>query len=142
MSDQKVEIQEAIHAGERALSALETVKKSVKSARNFGIWDMLGGGFISGMMKHSRLDDAQRNMELAKSELQRFNNELHDVNMNYNVTISFEGFTRFADYFFDGLFVDFIVQDKIAQSYEEVENIIRQVKAAVDNLYQMQRQLQ
>lgn len=142
MSDQKVEIQEAIHAGENALNVLETVKKSIKSARNFGFWDTLGGGFISGMMKHSRLNEAQRNMELAQTELQRFNNELHDVNLFYNVTISFDGFTQFADYFFDGLFVDLIVQDKIERSYEAVNNVINQVKAAIDNLYQLQGQLQ
>lgn len=142
MSDQKVEIQEAINAGESALHALGEVEKSIKSAERFSVWDMLGGGLISTMMKHSRLDEAQRNMDLAKLELQRFNNELCDVNMNYDVTISFEGFTQFADYFFDGLIVDFIVQDKIEKSKTAIRNVIDQVQAALNRLYQMQGQLQ
>ena len=54
----KREIQEAIVAGQRALTALNDVEGSLKTAQGMGIWDILGGGFISGMLKHSNLDKA------------------------------------------------------------------------------------
>ena len=139
MSDQRIEIQEAIDAGNRALAALNRVDGSISTARGLGVWDILGGGFISGMMKHAKLDDAQRDMELAQRELERFNRELQDVNTYYNVSIRFDGFSRFADYFLDGLLVDFIVQDKIAKTQTEVRNIINQVQDTLDNLYRCQR---
>jgi hypothetical protein len=37
-------------------------------ARSFGVWDLLGGGFISSMMKHSKMDEAQRCMERAGND--------------------------------------------------------------------------
>ena len=35
--------------------------------------------------------------------------------------VSIDGFMRFADYFFDGFFVDWMVLDRIQQSTEQVK---------------------
>lgn len=42
------EIDEAIFAGQRAYQAICEAESHLSSARGFGIWDMLGGGFVSG----------------------------------------------------------------------------------------------
>ena len=54
----KREMQEAVQAGERALQSLYAARDKLGSARNWGIFDMLGGGFISDFVKHSKMNDA------------------------------------------------------------------------------------
>ena len=44
------ELQEAIHAADDALYHLESARKCLQSAGNWGVLDLLGGGFISGMI--------------------------------------------------------------------------------------------
>jgi len=45
----KIELQEAIDAADRALEDLERAKKSLGSAKGWGLFDMFAGGFISRM---------------------------------------------------------------------------------------------
>ena len=54
----KNEIYEAIQAGERALTCLGRAQERLNSARNWGILDLFGGGFITDMVKHSRMNAA------------------------------------------------------------------------------------
>ena len=80
--EQLREVEEAIFAGQRAYQAICEAESHLSSARGFGIWDMLGGGFVSGLLKHSQMDDAQRCVNQASMELQRFQKELSDLNMS------------------------------------------------------------
>ena len=63
------ETQEAISAGERALSSLRNAQNELSSAKNWGLFDMLGGGFVSTLVKHGKMDNAKRYMEQAKYDL-------------------------------------------------------------------------
>lgn len=73
------EIDEAIRAGERALDSLREAKNQLNSARNWGIYDMIGGGLISSMIKHSKIDQANEWMDQANRDLRCFAKELRDV---------------------------------------------------------------
>ncbi|MDL2301915.1 hypothetical protein LJC58_06135 [Lachnospiraceae bacterium OttesenSCG-928-D06] len=134
MYNREKEIREAIDAGNRALYSLEAAKNDLSSAKALGIWDMFGGGFISGMMKRSKMNDAQEHMEQAKYNLQNFSRELQDVNMACNLHIEVGDFLSFADVFFDGLVVDWLVQNRIKKSKEQVEEAIRHVHRIMDQL--------
>mgnify|MGYP004493954005 CR=1 FL=1 len=68
MKDRNTEIREAIDAGNRAMDALDEALGHLKTARGLGIWDMLGGGFFSSFLKHSKMDDAQRAKQYAQQE--------------------------------------------------------------------------
>jgi len=132
------EIVEAIEAAKDALSSLERVETQLGSARNWGIWDMLGGGFISSMVKHSKLDAAQQEMEYAKSALRRLQRELMDVDNIPDVNIQVGDFMRLADVFFDGLIVDWLVQSKINEARSQVENAKQNVTQILNQLYRLQ----
>ena len=92
----------------------------LKTARGLGVWDMLGGGFLSSLLKHSKMDDAQQAMQYAQQELQDFSRELADVQMYVDVQVNFDGLTRFVDMFCDSFFVDWMVQDQIVRAQENV----------------------
>ena len=131
------EVNEAVVAGETAIRSLQAAREKLDSARNWGILDILSGhkgGLISGFIKHSRVNAAQSCINQAKSDLMRFENELRDVqDMNYlNVEIS--GFLTFADFFFDGLLADLLVQSKIADARAKVDDAINRVQNIVYRL--------
>lgn len=132
--DLEKEKQEAIDAGYRALRSLNKAKENLNSAGNWGIVDMLGGGFFTTMMKRSKMDQAQSNMDQAKYDLQNFSKELRDVSMNCDLNIEVGGFLSFADYFFDGFFVDWMVQEKIDRAKDQVSEAIRQVERVMGQL--------
>lgn len=128
------ETREAINAGTEAESSLASAVESLKSASNWGTWDLLGGGFITTAIKHSRLDDAKASATRAQSALHHFKRELSDVGENLVETIDLGGFSAFADYFFDGLIVDWIVQSKISAALSRAEDVHRKVETVVFKL--------
>ena len=135
--DIEKEKREAIEAGRRALNSLRTAKENLNSAKNWGLVDMFGGGFFTTLLKHSKMDQAKRNMEQAKYDLRSFSRELNDVNMACNLNINTGDFLSFADYFFDGFVVDWVVQDRINNAKRQVEEAIRRTESIVNQLQRM-----
>lgn len=124
----KREMKEAMNAGEQALRSLREAREKLGSAKNWGIFDMLGGGFITDLVKRSKMDDAAGLMEQAKYDLQVFQRELKDVHIPVDMRMEISGFLSFADFFFDGLVADYLVQNKIAEAQEQVEDAICHVE--------------
>ena len=130
----KREINEAIVAGERALQSLKSAQEKLNSAGNWGVWDMLGGGFISTMMKQSKMSEAQNHMEDAKYYLKVFQKELSDVNVISDLKMEIGSFLSFADFFFDGFVADYLVQSKISDAKTQVAEAIFRVEELLKEL--------
>lgn len=88
------EMKEAMDAEECALSSLRMVQEKLKSASTWGWCDILGGGFFATMIKHSKMEDAQRFMESAKTDLKRFQKELKDVNIPLDLRMEVGSFQK------------------------------------------------
>ncbi|EET62910.1 hypothetical protein BRYFOR_05261 [Marvinbryantia formatexigens DSM 14469] len=131
------EIQEAVRAGEKALQSLYRAQEKLNSARNWGIFDLLGGGFFTDMMKHSRMNDAKVLMEDARADLLIFQRELRDVHVPTELRMEVGSFLTFADFFFDGLVADYLVQSKIAEAREQVNDAILQVERLLYSLREL-----
>lgn len=110
------EVEEAIWAGNGLLTSLEGVIESLESAERWGVWDILGGDLLSTAVKHSRIDDARTEIDKVQADMSRFKRELADVQQAFDLRIDIGGFDTFADFFFDGLIVDWVVQSKIEDS--------------------------
>lgn len=95
---------------------------------------MLGGGLISDLIKHSKMEEASKSMEEAKYHLQRFRKELSDVNGNFNLQLNVGGFLSFADFFFDGFVADYLVQSKISEARRQVDDAIAKVSRILEDL--------
>ena len=132
--DFEKEKRDVIRAGERALASLKEAQNNLNSAENFGIWDMVGGGFVSTMAKHSKMNRAKENMEKARYDLRDFCRELKDVNIVGHLDIETGDFLDFADYCFDGILVDWMVQDKINQASRQVEEAICRVEGILKQI--------
>lgn len=130
----KQEIKEAMDAGERALSSLRMAEDKLKSAGNWGLFDMFGGGLFSTIMKRSRMSEAQSCMESAKADLRRFQKELKDVDIPLDLRMEIGSFLSFADFFFDGFVADYLVQTKISDAREQVSDAIFRVEQIMKDL--------
>ena len=137
---QKQEIKEAISAGYSARSTADRILSELEDADGWNTWDMFGGGgIITHMAKHSHLDEAQDLVSDLQSKLRRFKTELADIQITANMQVNVDGFLRFADYFFDGLFADWAVGDKISQSMNSVSSTKSQISRTLDKLNSMEQ---
>lgn len=132
--DFEKEKKEAMEAGNRALHSLREAQTNLDSARNWGLWDMFGGGTITSLIKSSRMDRAKQNMEQAKYDLRSFSKELNDVSMVSNLNIETGDVLSFADWFFDNFFVDWMVQDRINKARDQVRDAIWKVENVMREL--------
>lgn len=140
LESQKKEIREAIAAGNIAMGTADSVLSELEDADGWNTWDMLGGGgIITHMAKHSHLDEAQEKVEQLQGKLRRFKTELADIDIHADMQVSIDGFLRFADYFFDGLFADWAVGDKISESQSSVQKVKGQISSALSKLERMEK---
>ena len=141
LDNQKRELDEAMEAGEAASALTEDVLNSLSSAESWGTFDILGGGIIADAMKYSDLDEAQMLIENLQDQLRRFKTELADVTIDSEMNVKIDGFLQFADYFFDNLFTDWAVMDKIRNSRLQVENTGDQIQSVMKKLSEMKDQV-
>lgn len=132
--DYRREVNEALFAGREALDCLNEAKSLLNSAGNWGILDILGGGFLTTMIKRSKMKDADAVMQQARSALRRFQKELMDVETIPDFHIETGDFLSFADYFFDGFLADMFVQSRINDAKRQVDNAIRKVEYIMNQL--------
>lgn len=128
------EKEEAIAAGTKALQSLKRAQEQLNSARNWGIYDIIGGGFISSMIKHGKMDKAQMYMEEARYDLKKFSKELQDVDQLCTADIGSNDFLRFADWFFDGFVSDILMQSRINEARKQVDEAIMAVEFSLKRL--------
>lgn len=132
---QNTELEEAIQAGQTSLEALSKVTKSLNSASGWGALDILGGGLIVTAVKHSRINDAQKELKHAQGSLQRFQHELADVQLSDTIDIT--KISTAADFLLDGLLFDIIVQSQISTAQKRTRQTIDQVKLLIESLQKM-----
>ena len=132
--DFEKEKREAIEAGESALRSLREAKHELNKARGWGIYDIVNGGLLTTLIKHSKINKAEHLVNEAKWELSKFAKELQDVENVTGGNFGIGDFATFADFFFDGMLADFYVQSKINRARAQVDEAIRRVESVLMEL--------
>lgn len=125
------EIEEAENIGNRLHVEILSAESSLGSAKNWGIFDIAGGDFISSLAKHSSIDEAQVKIKRVSNLLSSFNKELGDVSIQ---NISFSSGTIAFDVWFDNIFTDFSVQSEINKTLDKIINLKGKVEKVLHNL--------
>ncbi|MHC0036660.1 hypothetical protein [Pseudoneobacillus sp. C159] len=128
------ELKEAIDAGNLVKAALREALKSLESAGSWGTFDMFGGGTISGIKKHQHIHEAEGSLHRAQTRMRQFQKELLDLNEHAYIEIEISEMLKFADFFFDGFIVDFMVQNKINRAITQTENQYGKINKILLNL--------
>lgn len=136
------ELDEALEAADYALDSLRKAESDLDTASSWGMFDILGGGLISTLIKHNDMDDAQAHMEEAKGALEKLGQELKDVDYQINLDFTVSDFLSFADYFFDGLLADLFAQDRIDEAEQQVKEAITKVESIRDHLLSLRQEAQ
>ena len=133
------DITEAIFAAEDALQHLYQAKKYLKKASNWGIFDIFAGGFITSMIKHNHIDNAQDEIQYAKVALENLSRELQDVDNYIKVDIEIDTFVKLTDYFLDNFISDLFVQSKITSASKQVDEAIYETEKVLNVLKNAQQ---
>lgn len=130
------ETKEAIDAGNKVIIELERVISSLKKAGNWGVVDLIGGGLIVTAVKHSKIDKAKDSIYKVQNLLGRFQRELADIHISPESQLGVEisSFAKFADYIFDGLIFDWVVQSKIRKSLDNAVEMHENVEKIISDL--------
>lgn len=128
------ELREAEEAGRQVLFQLNGALGHLEDAEGWGTWDLFGGGLVSDLMKYSRLDDAQQQLTGVASALRRYRAELSDVARTVEANIKPDDFTQTMDIWFDNIFSDWAVLDRIRQSREQMQELKNRVRDIQNSL--------
>ena len=118
----KKEIQEAIVEGDKSVKVLNVITGYLGKAGDWGKWDMYGDRTAKYNKKHA-IDLAMRKLPQARHQLNLFLRELKDLGEN-NIEIKLDTlrFDKFTDFFFDNLISDWIVQQRIIGTLNNIES--------------------
>lgn len=128
------EYHEAIEVGDKALTSIHNAIEALDKAKGWATWDMFGGGMISTAIKHGHIEDARDYIHKAQTRLRHFEQELADIRQISQMKIEMGSFLTFADYFFDGFIVDWVVHGRISDSLEQVKGTRQQLLAILAQL--------
>jgi hypothetical protein len=132
------ELQEALAAGASLLRGLDVVLHALWSAEDWGSWDMFGGGTIITVIKHSRIDEAEEAMHEIQPLQDRLSRELADLKMpGVNLEWKWSERRTFADWFFDCLITDWVVQEGIETSLENTLRYGTALRSELDYLREL-----
>jgi hypothetical protein len=107
----------------------------LERARSWSTWDTFGGGgMFSDMMKYDRLDEVGHVLRDADLALERFSRELADLRLAGVEAVNVDGLTRAFDMWFDNIFTDLAVRDRIRDAHERVGHVLGVVESCLDDL--------
>ena len=110
----------------RLLDKIDGVLIELDKAKSWGIWDIFGGGDISGIIKRERIKNANQKLEQLRFDIMDVEKELADVNFSLaNVPDTPTDFM--VDVVFDNIFTDLRVRDEVKATYNEVARLKEEV---------------
>jgi hypothetical protein len=137
------EVREALEAATAAASALAAAQQALGAAGGWATYDtFFGGGMMGDMLKYERMDRAQELLHHADQALRWLARELADVGMRPVINgLRVDGLTRTFDMFFDNIFTDWSVRNRIGQAAQQTEQATRLVHDVRQRLVAQDREL-
>ena len=134
LQSRQKEISEALDEGGAALHIAAEIVDCLKNAGGFATWDVLGGGLLADMVKHSELNTAQGLIEQLQRQLRRFRTELKDVHLDADIPV--DSFLSVADFLFDGLIADWMMKSRISRALSSAQNTQAQIERILSRLHE------
>lgn len=136
LAQQIVETEEAIRAASKVTSAAAAALQHLEKAEGWATYDVWGGGgIITHMAKYDHIDEAQAQLNRLSSLSNDFRKELADVNMqDVLVNTGIDSTSRTIDFFFDNIFTDMRVRDKIRDDIYQIQTLSNQVNNIIRKL--------
>ncbi|NLM11903.1 MAG: hypothetical protein GX213_14260 [Clostridiaceae bacterium] len=140
---QLVEMDEAIRTANRAKSTAGNVLEHLNKAESWANYDVwVKGGIFSHMAKYDHIDRAEADFNRLSSQLKELRKELSDININYVPGLSdIDSTTRTMDFWFDNIFTDLKVRNRIRDNIEQVRKVHGILSRVITNIESKKREL-
>lgn len=132
-----VELEEALDAGYKAFDLADRIVTELEEAHDMAEWDTFMDSMFIDMQKHEHINNAQDLIGNLRNELRRFKTELADVQIEGDIQIEMDDFSKFADWFFDNIFTDWDIMEKIENSLEQAQETREQITDTINALKDM-----
>ena len=137
MTNNLKEINDVQKIIDEILSLIDEAETKFNKARNWGFFDILGGGFITDLIKHSNLGAASNIMNQINYLLHDLQRELKEVVIPTDFSMNTASFSTFADFVFDGILADVYMQSKIMTSMEQIRELRSRLLILRDKLAEL-----
>lgn len=131
------ELEEALDVGYRACDISDHIISELTEADNLATVDVFMDSALFDFSKREHIESAQGLVGNLQAELRRFKTELADVQIQGNIQIEIDDFSMFADWFFDNIFTDWDIKDKIERSLEQAKETRKQIADTIHLLKDM-----
>ena len=139
MTNNLKEINDVQQIINQLLPLIDEAENKFRKARNWGFFDILGGGFITDLIKHSNLGAASNIMNQINYLLHDLQRELKEVVIPTDFSMNTASFSTFADFVFDGILADVYMQSKIMTSMEQIRELRSRLLILRDRLAELSR---
>ena len=124
------------------------MKAAIKQLKLFAVFAVMvlaladnvyaqSGGFLTDLVKYHKLNKASDSMNEINYLMQKLSRELGSLEIPNDYRMQLGGFLTFADFFFDGVFVDAYMTSKIMNSLDEVQKLKERLYILKSKLEQM-----
>lgn len=130
--NERISLNEALTEGEEVLKELNDAKRYLEKARDWGEYDLSGGGLVATIKKYHYLDEAQEILHKIQWGLRKFHNALKKLGFHQDKEI--ESFLKVSDYWIDGIFVDYSLQSAIIKLVNSMNDLIVEILSIDESL--------
>lgn len=113
------------------LNQLDQVDRDLGKAKNWGIFDLLGGGSLVSFLKHSKISDAEKRLDKVLRDMDRLSLDLNRISPNLSSKINAGKLNMAIDIFTDSTISDIYTQTKIGDGRKKVKKI----RTTLEELY-------
>lgn len=133
------QVNDAISLTNQIIPLVEDAENKLKSARNWSFIDVFGGGLLTDLIKHSKINNASRSMDQVNYLMQQLKNVLGSIQVPADYRMQIGGFSTFGDFLFDGAVFDVYMLSKIMSSINQVSDLKNRLYRLRNTLTNMQR---
>ncbi|MBQ8518633.1 MAG: hypothetical protein IJ455_03375 [Agathobacter sp.] len=137
LGNEIVELEEALDVGYKAFDLADKISAELNEAHTMAELDTFMDSIFVDMQKQEHMNHAQDMISDLRNELRRFKTELADVQIESDIQIEMDDFSKFADWFFDNIFTDWDIKTKIENAISQTVDTREQITSTINVLKDM-----
>lgn len=130
----KKELLEARSELIKSLGLIDDSIKTLSSAKTWGIFDILGGGLFTSLIKRNKISKVNDNIRNLRYQLEKTQKELSDINQMVDIEIPDDFIHNFFDIAFDNIFTDISTQTKLNQTSKKLTDLKHYLSRVLDKI--------
>lgn len=134
-----IEIDEALKACDDTIRSIDKVIDKLSSAKNWGFYDILGGGFFSSLIKHNKMNDAEYLIDDVNKNIKNLQKELNDINIDFRGYESSSSLNKILDIAFDNALFDVLTQNNINKNLRSLKSLKHDVEDIKRKVYGLKK---